>query len=32
MIVGRKTSIAEAYLYESVGAEIIHVIRFDLYA
>ena len=30
MIVSRKTSIAEA-LYESVGAEIIHVIRFDLY-
>lgn len=31
MIVGRKASIAEAYLFEPVGAEVIHVIRFDLY-
>lgn len=31
MIVGRKTSIAEAYLFEPVGVEVIHVIRFDLY-
>lgn len=30
-IVGRKTSIAEAYLFEPVGAGVIHVIRFDLY-